>query len=365
MNQDEGRVIQQPIDAKKGEIEFRKKLYEQQVLGQHRFADEFNTDEMVEIVCKRVTKTYDQIKKLHDRGIVTSPYVEIGAERCQRSLVMENQLGSHGAAVDISFHSLQSCDFYRQVMHLGLAPTRICCDANKLPFASNSVPFIFCYDTLHHFPDPQPIIEEVHRVLTPGGCFFFGEEPFERKMHIRLYEVGKKYSKENRAKSTIREICDTLFGSASTNETQHGIIENESISLSEWNNLVSIFDKKSVVTRVPLLFEMDLFDRRSHLKRLARYLLGGLVSGYCFKQGTANDIETRIEDSFACPDCLANQTETGLVKAMDAFFCAGCGERYPSLDGIAFLLPYETLITLYPQIMGLAHQYAQNLSPSV
>ncbi|MGZ4861322.1 MAG: methyltransferase domain-containing protein [Halobacteriota archaeon] len=356
MNEEEGRVIQQPIDAKKGEIEFRKKLYEQQVLGQDRLADELSTDEIVEIVRKRVTETYDQIKKLQDRGVVTSPYVEIGAERCQRSLVMENQLGSRGAAVDISFHSLQSCDFYRQDMRFELAPTRICCDAIKLPFASNSVPFVFCYDTLHHFPDPQPIIEEVHRVLTPGGCFFFGEEPFERKMHVRLYDVGKKYSKENRAKSTRREICDTLFGSASTNETEHGIIENESISLSAWKRLVNIFDKKSIVTRVPLLLEMDLFERRNYLKRFARYMLGGLVCGFCFKQGTAKDLETRIEDSFACPNCLANQTETRLIKEEDTFFCARCGERYPSLDGIAFLIPRKTLNILYPQIVDLADQ---------
>jgi SAM-dependent methyltransferase len=349
MNQDKGRVIQQPIDAKKGEIEFRKKLYEQQVLGQNRFADEFNTNEMIEIVRKRAIKTYDQVKRLQDRGIVTSPYVEIGAERCQRSLVMENQLDSHGAAVDISFHSLQSCDFYGQVMHLGLAPTRICCDANKLPFISDSVPFIFCYETLHHFPDLTPIIREVHRVLAPGGCFFFDEEGFERKIHLTLYDAGKMYSKENRAKGTIRRISDAFFGKMSCNETEHGIIENEKITLGQWKRALSTFEKQ-LVTMKTGGFRTDLFDRKSFVRTSLHSLLGGEITGCCFKGGTLLDTKRSVEDFIACPSCLENRVEAKLRKRNSSFLCPNCGTNYPSVEGVTFLFSQAILSALYPDI---------------
>ena len=64
------------------------------------------------------------------------------------------------------------------------APERICCDANTLPFAQNSLPFVFCFETLHHFPDPTPVVHEIYRVLCPGGWFYFNEEPFKKVLYF-------------------------------------------------------------------------------------------------------------------------------------------------------------------------------------
>ncbi len=100
-----------------------------------------------------------------------TPYIEIGAERCQRSLVMENDLACTGIALDISFDMLRCCEYYAHRFNKPRLPLRICADAYRLPFASGSVPFMFCYDTLHHFPDPVPVIKELFRVLSPGGPF--------------------------------------------------------------------------------------------------------------------------------------------------------------------------------------------------
>lgn len=58
-------------------------------------------------------------------------------------------------------------------------PLRLCCDANRLPLRSDAVPFVFCYEFLHHFPELTPVIRKIHRILA-GGTFFFSEEPYHR-----------------------------------------------------------------------------------------------------------------------------------------------------------------------------------------
>ncbi|MBC8043267.1 MAG: class I SAM-dependent methyltransferase, partial [Rhizobacter sp.] len=42
-------------------------------------------------------------------------------------------------------------------------------DAEKLPFAADSFDAVYSFGVLHHTPDTQKAIDEVYRVLKPGG----------------------------------------------------------------------------------------------------------------------------------------------------------------------------------------------------
>src|SRR5262245_17301014 len=42
-------------------------------------------------------------------------------------------------------------------------------DMQELPFRSGSVSFIFSWAALEHVPRPELVLEEVRRVLKPGG----------------------------------------------------------------------------------------------------------------------------------------------------------------------------------------------------
>ncbi len=44
-------------------------------------------------------------------------------------------------------------------------------DAQRLPFESESFDGVFSYNTLHEVPAPKRMLEEIHRVLKPGGRY--------------------------------------------------------------------------------------------------------------------------------------------------------------------------------------------------
>jgi len=293
---------------------------------------------------------------LRKSGITLSPYVEFGAERCQRSLVMENDLDASGVATDISFHSLRSCNYYQKIFKKNKTPLRICCDSNSLPFMTNSVPFIFCYETLHHFPDPAPVIKEVHRVLSPGGYFFFDEEPLKKMLHINLYKRLKKGNlKKTLILSRIRWFMDFFFAKQSCNEIEHGVIENNDLSLSDWRNAVRFFKHKKVILQSVFrieLFRTELINPKNYLNYFLAYLLGANVTGLCRKSGVIVRRNVSISDVLMCPSCIKDKVESKLVNQNSSFYCNHCGKKFPIVDGVAFLFSYEKLSELYPDIFG-------------
>lgn len=340
----------QSITNLKGEIAFRKKLFQQQVEGKLIFEDEFDTNGIENILSDRINNTLNQMQLLKDNETVLSPYLEIGAERCQRSLVMENDIGAHGAATDISFDMLKSCDYYKRVFNKANIPLRICCDINKLPFLSNSIPFIFCYETLHHFPDPSPIVKEINRVLSHGGIFFFDEEPFRRILHIGLFKSDNIYSKKSLNTGIFRKIFNSFFCEYKCNEKEHGIIENQDISVRKWKETFNLFNKNNIKLKLQRAWDCNIFNSNKFIEYHFSYLFGRYIYGICRKKGDHIYNETNIHNLLICPACINIGLESKLYQQNNSFFCKECKSTFPIVDGIVFLLEYGKFKVLYPEI---------------
>jgi len=340
----------QTEENKKGEIEFKKKLYEQQINNQTVLRDEHDAAGIETLLADRMRVTAKQMKELRQKVIALSPYVEIGAERGQRSLVMANDLGAAGAAIDLSFEMLKSCEYYRAKYGLKKLPLRICCDAYNLPFRDNSLPFAFCYQTLHHFADPTPIVNELHRVLAPGGHFFFAEEPYQKVLHLNLYKKKVVDRKEPGVFNALARLADRFLAEETCNAVDFGITENVNMPLSKWLAALGAFSQKAITLTSLKAFKVNFKNPLSFIFYPVAYLFGGEISGLCQKSGQAERPATTIYECLACPACGKDDPVSALTVKNDKAICEKCHESYPIIDGVLFLFTRPELAKYYPEI---------------
>lgn len=79
---------------------------------------------------------------------------------------------------------------------------RVIGDAHALPFRDASIDAVFLTSVLEHLTNPNQAIDEVYRVLRPGG-FLFGYAPFYHHYHpspsdyFRFTEMGIRHLTRN------------------------------------------------------------------------------------------------------------------------------------------------------------------------
>jgi ubiquinone/menaquinone biosynthesis C-methylase UbiE len=60
-------------------------------------------------------------------------------------------------------------------------------DAKAMPFDDGEFDLIVCNDSLHHWEDPQPVFDEIARVLKPGGKCLVRDSKRLQKWTARLF----------------------------------------------------------------------------------------------------------------------------------------------------------------------------------
>ncbi len=102
------------------------------------------------------------LSKLFPSGILGKTIVEIGvggAGGLIRYLDKQNKV----LGLDASATALENCE------KIGLPIKLHNADRDPMPFENNSVDLVFAMEVFEHFAAPQYVIEEIRRVLKPGG----------------------------------------------------------------------------------------------------------------------------------------------------------------------------------------------------
>jgi ubiquinone/menaquinone biosynthesis C-methylase UbiE len=168
--------------------------------------------------------------------------------------------GGHVAAVDLSLESLRQAK--RGLGELGLLNkvTLQHGDAEDLPFRDAQFDIVYSYGVLHHTPNTQRAIDEIYRVLKPGG-----------KAIVMLY---RKHTPQQIMISGLRKASRVMGGKEAMFTTAHDIfrINKDSRNPEHGTSLSELF-------KCPVL--------QTFSKREARAMFGKFehISMECYQTG--------------------------------------------------------------------------------
>lgn len=344
----------QSLKNKLGEVNFRRKLA-LQFLGKKTVYEGRPTEsEYRQIVKDRLKGYKNDIDTLLSKGVILSPFLELGAGVGQASMFLENKYGVRGITSDLSLETLRLSEKFSKYLKFKKIPVRIVCDIYHLPFKSSSLPFIFCYETLHHLPDPYPVLFEINRVLIPGGHFFFNGEPISQVINLNLWRRDRhlRWWEKILKLGIILHFISRIGKS----EVENDILE-ETFDLKTWEKALDMFGEvEAGLVVFPFNYSIKQVknDKRgwlipSPIKRFLLEILGGGIGALCQKKSKTENRKLKTENIFrnlSCPSCFR---KSRLYRTKGGFMCPNCKTVYPKKKGIYILLPKKEMTLLYPR----------------
>lgn len=281
-----------------------------------------------------------------------SPFLEIGANAGHSSYMLANRFEAAGFALDISADALRHGRFLRTAWHLEKSPVLVAGDATRLPFRDGSLAFVMSFQMLSQFMDVEAVFREVHRVLAPGGVYFFAEEPIRRLLTLRFYRAPYPERMNALERLLYRWGALDYFAAdviGAWQEESFGIRQNHRYGLREWldligryfyDNRILTFPRASGWANRAVIGALRLYPNFTDA-RAARFL-GGTIAALCRKPGQLPS-SLALEQSLACPDCL-----TPLPWNSDALECPACRFSAAAEGEVFNLLPSKLREQLYP-----------------
>jgi SAM-dependent methyltransferase len=178
--------------------------------------------------------------------------------------------------IDLTEYAVKSTTKRLQLLdHVGPHAIVTRMDAEKMAFADSSFDFVWSWGVIHHSANTRKILEEIHRVLRPGGVAI-------TMVYYRNYWNYYIVS------GLVRGIFQrTLWKTRSLHETRQGLIDGaiaRYYTIPEWRSLVSdlfsveevrIYGSKSELLPLPS------GRVKSALKSIIPNSLGRLLTNQC------------------------------------------------------------------------------------
>ena len=141
-----------------------------------------------------------------------------------------------------------------------------CQNITRLAFINDVFSIIYCYHVLEHVEDPAEVIEELQRVLKPGGVLFIG---FPNKNRLFSY-VGssQKVSLFEKVRWNFQDYLHRLKGRFENRLGAHaGFADREFLLIA-----TPIFSSVKLVRRDYMMYKYERYE--GLMKTLARLGLG-------------------------------------------------------------------------------------------
>jgi SAM-dependent methyltransferase/uncharacterized protein YbaR (Trm112 family) len=309
-----------------GEIAFRRKL-SNNTISKYLPSE----SELINILKKRNSDSQKTFLEL-GKSIPLSPFLELGAERACRSALLVSKLASSGFALDLSLDSLFKARYFASKLNLKSLPILVCADAYNLPFKARSIPFVFCFETLHHFPHPKPIIDECLRVTKNN--FYFSEEPIRQLLNLRLWRRDYHL---NLFEKLLKKIYLLPFLSdIGRSEVKNNILEN-SFWLDIWKQSLP---PDSSIELQPIFWGPKSYSLNpSLLNKVLLAIQGGGITALVTKnthRTTTHDLLSLL----SCPTCHISLN-------LNSLQCSRCKQKFIHKNGVYILLKEPLRKKLY------------------
>jgi len=128
-------------------------------------------------------------------------------------------------------------DEYKKIYSYPEGITPVCAVSERIPFNEDFFDVVFCTNVLDHVDDPEKTVDEVLRVLRPGGYFVLTVEVFPRKItrdpahpHLFMEEDARRLVKDKfevlmERSGPMMELDTRNDGTLTLVESSHGTKE--------------------------------------------------------------------------------------------------------------------------------------------
>jgi ubiquinone/menaquinone biosynthesis C-methylase UbiE len=149
-------------------------------------------------------------------------FLELGGGQGWASCILKKKLVSSQVYLsDISEYAIASAHKWESIFNVSL-DQKVACKSYEIPYESESLDVVFCFEAAHHFVAQRKSLKEIYRVLKKGGICLYLYEPV---CPGYMYQIYYKYINAQRPEdiedvlvySKIEKIAKELGFSAKVN----------------------------------------------------------------------------------------------------------------------------------------------------
>ncbi|MBU3922742.1 methyltransferase domain-containing protein, partial [Patescibacteria group bacterium] len=309
------------------------------------------------------TRTYSSVSKSLEVGFfelcdLKSPILEIAVgDGYLSSLIFKDKKCFLDVGGDMIYETILSAKKYSHIKKL------VIFDAESLPFLDESFNTVVMNNLIHHLPSRKKALNEVERVLRPGGQFIFIDNlsgwinyTFDSRLlrFLHLGFIAKKLETFKLRLFAQKLLTSSEYWNDLVSGSQMEVLINKDFMSKRAMTISSIFEYLNLLQGQPTRESMKLLLKINFLRKfidkrinnIIRYLIineSELIKkgdgAFLFvvlkkKDGKQKNRDDRLK--YICPGCKSD-----LLFKNNKLICKKCEKIYIIRNGIPILLSYK------------------------